>query len=159
MQRVVPWVLLGCVACGRGYRGPDCEDVLHSPVTVDTTTDPVQFAFDGDQPNGFAVLDELGAPAWELVCECERNAGVEGGELDCRDKEDREFLKCIPLELTYGVVPEIDTLSREDGVTWEAAPMIPGDTYTALIWTTCQGRGFRDIVRFTDFAAPALAEK
>ncbi|HHO50236.1 MAG TPA: hypothetical protein ENK18_05020 [Deltaproteobacteria bacterium] len=145
---------LALASCG--YRGPDCEDLRHSLIYVDTSTATPTFDWDGDNPNGFAVLDSLGQPTWELHCACKADVDDPDGRLSCRDRVDREFRACLTPPLTYGQLPPIDTLSTATELQTTAAPLVPGETYTALLWTYCDALGPSQRFESTDFVAPGV---
>lgn len=139
-------------ACG-GYRGPSCDDLEHSLIYVDTTAGP-SFDWDGDNPNGFAVLDPWGQPTWELHCACKAEIDDPGGRARCRDRVDREFRACLTPPLTYGQTPPIETLSTAPDLKSTADPLVPGETYTALLWSFCDTLGPRQLSQATDFVVP-----
>ncbi len=152
MHRPVSLIaLLLCPAACGSYRGPPCEDLLFSPLSIDLTEPVPSFSWDGDNPNGFAVIDDLGAPVWELHCACKADLDDPGGETHCRDRIDWTFSACLEPPLRYGEIPPIETLSAAPDLVTDAVPLVPGKTYTAAAWSLCSAPGVRQIASSEDF--------
>ncbi|MEZ4235792.1 MAG: hypothetical protein R3F59_06450 [Myxococcota bacterium] len=137
--------LLTLVGCG--YGAPKCEDLRFSPISFDlSAADPV-FSWEGDDAQGFAVVDAQGIARWELVCSCP------GG--DCQSADDWDARACLRPPISYGVVPDSPRIQTAGDFQLTPLPLDPGDVYTAIAWSECEqdGRPQR-VVSADDFTAP-----
>jgi hypothetical protein len=136
------WVL-GVLGCG-GYQGPPCEEVDTRAFSADTSGEVPVFTFDGDQPNYLVVFEGdvtdsvessfdwyTGERArWRLDCTCTDGSG----EVGCKDRLDQDLRACIESPVTYG-----DRGSPRAIVERRPAPLVPGEVYSAVVGTYCNG--------------------
>ena len=141
------------------YDGPPCEEVEHYDLVVDSSSGSPVFSWEGDPANDLVVRDPDGNSLWEVSCACKTHERDPDSNRGCRDRVDWDFRACLESPISYGELPDVETLHLDPELyLYDARPLHPGSAYVVEVRTYCDlDEPPWDEVASADFTAPSGA--